>query len=132
MAFLADAVLVLHFGVVLFVVGGLLAVLLGQGRWPGTDRWSFRLAHLGANGYVAGQQWFGVTCPLTTLEHWLRVQAGQAVHDTSFVAHWLQRLLFFDAPDWVFTVAYTAFALAVALAWWRYPPRRRPTAAPAL
>jgi polyferredoxin len=122
---LADLVLALHFAVVAFVVGGLAAILLGRGRWRGTDRWSFRLAHLAAIGYVAAQQWLGAVCPLTTLEAWLRTRAGQAGYERSFVAHWLQRLLFYEAPDWVFTLAYTAFALLVAAAWWWFPPRRR-------
>lgn len=122
---LADAVLTLHFAVVLFVVGGLVAILAG--RWLGwrwVDRWSFRAAHLGAIGYVALQQWLGAVCPLTTLEAWLRVRAGQAPYETSFVEHWLQRLLYYDAPGWVFTAAYTFFALLVLATWWLAPPRR--------
>jgi hypothetical protein len=49
--------------------------------------------------------------------------AGSASYDTSFVQHWVQRLLFFDAPSWVFTLAYTAFGIFVILAWWYFPPR---------
>ena len=41
----------------------------------------------------------------------------------SFVAYWLQRLLYYDAPAWVFTLAYTLFGAAVAAAWWTWPPR---------
>ena len=122
---LADAVLVLHFGVVLFVVGGLVVVLAGNWlRWRWVNEWWFRLAHLAAIGFVAVQAWLGRFCPLTTLESWLRVQAGAASYDTSFIEHWLQRLIYYEAPFWVFTVAYTAFAVLVLLAWWRFPPRR--------
>jgi membrane protein implicated in regulation of membrane protease activity len=32
--------------------------------------------------------------------------------------------LYYEAPFWVFTLAYTAFAILVLLAWWRFPPRR--------
>jgi hypothetical protein len=35
----------------------------------------------------------------------------------------LQAILFWQAPAWVFTVAYTVFGLAVAAAWWFFPPR---------
>ncbi len=121
---LADIVLVLHFAIVLFVVGGLLLVLVGnwrRWRWVNT-RW-FRFAHLAAIAVVVAESWLGLTCPLTTLESWLRVQAGGAAGAQSFVGYWLQRWLFYSAPDWVFTLAYTAFALAVALAWWAFPPR---------
>ena len=122
---LADAVLTLHFAVVVFVVGGLVAILAGRWlgwRWVGS--WPFRVAHLAAIGYVAAQQWLGATCPLTTLEAWLRMQAGQAAYQASFVEHWLQRLLYYEAPGWVFTLAYTAFGLLVAATWWLLPPRR--------
>ena len=122
---LADAVLVLHFGVVLFVVGGLVVVLAGNWlRWRWVNDWWFRLAHLAAIAVVVIQAWMGQLCPLTTLESWLRVQAGAAAYEKSFIEHWLQRLIFHEAPFWVFTLAYTAFALLVLLVWWRFPPHR--------
>jgi hypothetical protein len=125
-AVLADAVLVLHAAVVLFVVGGLVLVLAGNAAgWRWVNAWPLRLAHLGAIAWVVVQSWLGADCPLTTLEMRLRAAAGEAVHGQGFVAHWLQRLLYYDAPPWAFVVAYTVFGVAVAAAWWRYPPRRR-------
>ncbi len=127
---LADAVLVLHFAVVAFVVGGLVLVLAGHWRgWAWVDGWAFRLAHLGAIGYVVLQQWLGAACPLTTLEIGLRRQAGQAAFAQGFIEHWLQRLLFYEAPGWVFTLGYTLFGLAVLAAWYAFPPGRRKPAA---
>lgn len=70
------------------------------------------------------QSWLGRLCPLTVLESWLREQAGGAAYDRSFVEHWVQRVLFHEAPFWVFTVAYSVFGLLVLAAWWRFPPRR--------
>jgi hypothetical protein len=123
---LADLVLVVHVGVVVFVVGGLLVVLVGNALgWAWVNHWWFRLAHLAAIGVVAAQAWLGQLCPLTTLESWLRVQAGGAAYRQSFIEYWLQRLIYFEAPLWVFALAYTGFALLVVLAWWRFPPRRR-------
>jgi hypothetical protein len=46
------------------------------------------------------------------------------VYTESFVAHWLARVLFYDAPWWAFVVAYTAFALLVVGLWVFVPPRR--------
>ncbi|SRR5690606_8500635 len=123
---LADFVLIVHFGVVVFIVGGLAVILLGNRigwRWVNDRR--FRVAHVAAIGYVVVQAWLGRICPLTTLESWLRVKAGESGYGTSFIEHWVQRLIFYDAPLWVFAVAYTLFALLVAAAWWRYPPERR-------
>lgn len=122
---LADLVLLLHFAVVVFVVGGLAAVVLGQGRgWAWVRNLPFRLAHLAAIGVVAAQAWLDQVCPLTTLESWLRVQAGATGYRRSFIEHWVHAMLYHEAPPWVFTLAYTVFALLVLLAWWRCPPRR--------
>ena len=65
----------------------------------------------------------GSALPLTILESWLRARAGQPAYGVSFVVHWVQQILFYEAPMWVFTIVYTAFALAVVWAWRRYPPR---------
>lgn len=121
---LADVVLVLHFAIVAFVVGGLLLVVVGNvRRWRWVNNLWFRLAHLAAIGVVVAQAWLGQACPLTTLESWLRVQAGSPSYSKSFVEHWVQRILFYDAPFWVFALAYTVFALLVIAAWWYFPPR---------
>lgn len=127
-ALLADTVLAAHFAVVVFVVGGLPAIVGGNLRgWRWVNGWAFRGAHAAALGVVVVQAWLGQHCPLTVLEVWLRAQAGQTLPgDISFVQHWLERLLYFRAPLWVFALVYTVFATAVALAWWRYPPRRTP------
>jgi hypothetical protein len=123
---LADAVLLLHFGVVVFVVGGLAAVVVGNLRaWRWVNSLGFRLAHLAAIGVVVVQSLLGKLCPLTVLESWLRERAGESAYATSFIEHWVQRVLFYQAPFWVFTLSYTVFGLLVVAAWWRYPPRRR-------
>lgn len=124
---LADTVLVLHFGVAVFVVAGLLAIPVGNRLgWQQVNGWSFRLAHAVAIGFIAAQAWLGRHCPLTVLEDWLRMQAGEGgVYQASFVQHWLHRLLYIDAPLSVLALLYTAFGLLVALAWWRYPPRSK-------
>jgi hypothetical protein len=124
---LADLVLATHFAVVLFVIGGLAAIVVGNVyRWPFVNAWWFRLAHIAAIGVVVAQAWLGIACPLTTLESSLRMKAGGTGYETSFIEHWVTRVLYYDAPAWVFTGAYTLFALAVAAAWWRFPPRRAP------
>jgi hypothetical protein len=123
---LADLVLALHVGVVAFVVGGLVLILLGNRLgWDWVNTLPFRVAHLAAIGFVAAEAWLGWVCPLTTLEMWLRERADAATYDGSFVEHWLQRLLYWEFEPWVFTLAYTLFALAVAAAWWWFPPRPR-------
>lgn len=125
-ALLADLVLVLHVTIVAFVVLGLPAIPVGNRlRWKWANSMTFRALHLAANAIVVAGSWLGVVCPLTTLEMWLRAQSGQSTYGGGFIAHWLHALLFFQAPAWLFTVAYTLFGAAVVFAWWRFPPRWR-------
>ena len=120
----ADLVLGLHVLIVLFVVGGLLVIVAGNLRgWRWVNALWFRVLHAGAIAIVVSQAWLGLACPLTTLEMWLRAQAGLATYSDSFIGHWLQRLLYVDAPLWVFTVVYTLFGLLVAWVWLRFPAR---------
>lgn len=120
----ADAVLVVHALFVVFVILGLLLVIAGAWRgWSWVRNPWFRLAHLAAIGVVMLQSWAGAVCPLTTWENALRARAGEAGYGGSFIAHWLERLLYYQAPPWVFALCYTAFAALVLLCWLRVPPR---------
>lgn len=122
---LADAVLIVHLGLVLFIVGGLILILLGGRRhWAWVRNFWFRLGHLSAIGYVVAESWLGIDCPLTTVEQWLRMRAGQTSYDDDFIAHWLSQILFFEAAPWIFTAVYSAFALLVVVSWLRVPPLR--------
>lgn len=120
---LADAVLTLHFAIVAFVVGGLVVVIAGNlrhWRWVNTP-W-FRVAHLGAISIVVAEVWLGIACPLTVLEMRLRAKANAATYTESFIEHWVQRLLYYDAPPWVFVLGYTLFASLVVATWLYFPP----------
>lgn len=117
---LADAILLLHFAFVLFVVGGLALICAGAAlRWSWVRARTFRSLHLGAILLVVGESLVGVACPLTIWEDALRRAGPQ---HASFVGRWVARLLYYDFPEWVFATAYLVFALAVAIAWRLVPP----------
>jgi hypothetical protein len=123
---LADAVLVVHTGFVLFVVGGQGLIVCGWAfDWHWTRHAGFRLAHLIAILVVVLQSWLGIFCPLTLLESQLRQLAGAEGYPVSFIGYWLYRLLYYRAPLWTFTLAYSLFALLVIVTWIRHPPRWR-------
>ncbi|WP_339651526.1 DUF2784 domain-containing protein [Halopseudomonas pelagia] len=123
---LANAVLTLHLSLVVFVVLGLLLVIVGNlCHWRWVNSLWFRMAHLATIGVVVAEAWLGVVCPLTTLEMWLRSQAGTATYAGSFIQYWFEQLLYYDAPEWVFIMVYSVFGLLVLVSWWIFPPRRR-------
>ena len=118
---LADAILVLHFLFVLFVVGGFTLIVAGGALdWHWVRARAFRIAHLGAILLVAAEALLGLACPLTVWEDALRRAGPQ---QASFVGRWVARILYFDYPEWVFAAAYAAFALAVMVLWRLVPPR---------
>lgn len=120
---LADAVLALHVGIVAFVVGGLVLVVIGNLRkWRWVNTLWFRLAHIGAIAVVVTEAWLGVACPVTTLEMWLRAKVSATTYSGSFIEHWLQRVLYYEAPWWVFALGYSLFGLLVLAMWWTFPP----------
>ncbi len=82
-------------------------VWLGAGlgwRWV-RNPW-FRYLHLAAVVFVAGEALIGMACPLTLWEDILRS-------------------LYYQAPEWVFTIAYAAWAAATLLTLVLVPPRRK-------
>lgn len=122
MHWLADLILVIHLLFVLFVGGGLLLIWTGAlCEWRWVRNWWFRIAHLAAICFVTAEALLGMVCPLTEWEDALR----GARTETSFIARWIHRVLFYNFPEWVFTIAYVLFALVVALSLWLVPPRRR-------
>ena len=120
----ADLLLFGHVLFVAFVGLGLALILIGKPLdWACVRNPWFRFTHLAAIGVVVLQSWVGLICPLTTWEMALRQRAGDVVYSGSFISHWLESLLYFQAPAWVFTVCYTVFATIVAASWFWVRPR---------
>lgn len=121
----ADLILFSHVLFVAFVVFGLVVIIVGKfANWSWVRNPWFRFAHLGAIGIVVLQSWIGIVCPLTTWEMALRERAGDSVYAGAFVAHWLESILYYRAPAWVFAVCYSLFALLVVGCWFWARPRR--------
>ena len=115
---LADAVLIVHFSIVAFIVFGFLAILSGKLLgWNWIRYRVFRGVHLLAIGIVVLQAWVGRICPLTTWESVLREKAGQPGYARTFIQHWLHKVLFYDVEPWIFATLYTVFGLLVLASW---------------
>jgi hypothetical protein len=82
---LADTLVLAHVAFVLFVVVGGLLVL----KWPRVA-W----AHVPAVAWGVVVECSGWPCPLTPLEAWLRVQAGEVRYAGGFIEHYIMPVLY--------------------------------------
>src|SRR5277367_1430903 len=109
---LADAVVLVHLTIMLFITAGLPLIYIGAARrwaWVRDRRW--RALHVGVIGFVAAESLLGIVCPLTLWEDALRGRTSQE----GFIERWVDRILFYDLPTWMFTTAYTIFAALVVV-----------------
>lgn len=117
---LADLVVLLHAGFVLFVVlGGLFAL-----RWPRAV-W----LHLPAALWGAGIELLAGICPLTPLENHLRHLGGEAGYSGGFVEHYVLPVLYPEGLTRGAQLAIGAFVVIVnavvyAFVWKRARARR--------
>ncbi|MHB8137110.1 MAG: DUF2784 domain-containing protein [Smithellaceae bacterium] len=82
---LADAVIIIHFLFIAFVVAGGLLVW----RWP-----FLAWIHLPAVVWGAGIEFMGGTCPLTPLENYLRRLGGESPYSGDFVVQYLLPVIY--------------------------------------
>ncbi|HAH45344.1 DUF2784 domain-containing protein [Gimesia sp.] len=131
----ADFTVVLHFAFVMFVLLGQILITAGAfAGWDWIRNFKFRVIHLASILFVVLESVAGIVCPLTTLEKWLRKQAGQVSYQGDFIANWIHEVLFIDegtVEPWVFTACYSLFGLIVLLTFYFAPPRRKPGQSPA-
>ena len=81
----ADIVVLIHLGIVIFVVMG--AVLSYWLRW-------IVWLHLPSVGWAVWIETSGGICPLTPLENWLRIKAGEGTYPGDFVSAYLLPILY--------------------------------------
>jgi Protein of Unknown function (DUF2784) len=114
--FLADLVVGAHFLFVLFVVlGGLLTL-----RWG----WVAYL-HIPAALWGAAIEFGGWVCPLTPLEHWLRLRAGSTSYSGGFIEHYLLPVLYPSALTRTIQLVLGTLVLVLNLAIYTYLVRRK-------
>ncbi len=122
---LADIILVLHAAFIVFVVGGQVLILAGLAlKWRWVRNFKFRLIHLMSIGFVVINTLLGELCPLTIWEGNLRRAAGEEFYGGGFIAHHVQSLIYYEAPPWLFALAYTAFGALVLATWFWGGPKR--------
>lgn len=121
---IADIVMLIHFAFIAFVLGGQGMIMIGYHRkWRWATNRVMMKVHIACVLYVVVQAWAGQWCPLTLLENRYRAAAGQEAYRSSFIRDWVGRLIYYDAPLWVFTIIYTVFG-ALAIIYWCLVERR--------
>ncbi len=122
---LATAILAVHLGIVAFNLGGLVLVPLGAWlNWPWVRAFWLRLLHALSLAVVALQALFGRACILTIWQFALQSSGGQGEPEP-MIAAWMNRLLYWPLPHWVFVTAYGAVFVYTLLLWrWVRPARR--------
>ena len=118
---LAEAILAAHLAIILFNLFGLIVVPLGAicGWRFVRVRW-WRLLHLVSLAAVAAQAVFGHACFLTI---WQASLTGATGLPTPLIMGWVNRLISWPLPIWVFAALYIlVFGYALALLW-LVPPR---------
>lgn len=119
----ADAIVVAHLAYVSFVIFGLVFILLGRALgWTWVCNSWFRVIHLSMILIVVIESLYSITCPLTTLEDYLRREAGQTVQEGSFIGRMAHDLLFVDIPKESFVWIYCLFGMLVLTSWVIVPP----------
>ena len=119
----AALVLALHLGVIGFNVAGLVLIPLGGWRgWRFVRRPVWRFAHVAALAAVAGQALAGRVCFLTA---WQDALSGRPGARAPLIVGFVDRLIFWPLPLWVFAALYVAVWVYVLALLWIVPPRWR-------
>jgi hypothetical protein len=117
----ADLTAVVHLVFIGFVIFG--ALLGRRSRW-------WRTAHFVAMAYGVLIEVFYWYCPLTYLEQYLRERSGRGSFSEPFIAHYLNKIIYLDAPQWSLILAAFAVLGVNAALYIRFPapsPRKPST-----
>ena len=121
----ATLILLLHLAVVAFNVVGLVVIPLGKWLgWPFVRDFWWRFAHVLSLAAVALQAVLGRACFLTIWESALSANAD-AAEPPPMIATWINAVLYWPLPLWVFAAGYVGVLLYALMLWRWVPPRIR-------
>jgi hypothetical protein len=120
---LASIILAIHVAIILFNLFWLVAIPVGAWRrWAFVKQFWWRMAHLASMSIVAGQALAGRACFLTI---WQDELSGSGLHGNAppLIMRWVNSVVFWPLPLWVFAAAYCALLGYVLALLWLVPPR---------
>lgn len=120
----ADIILLIHAAWVLFMIGGIIFTFAAYFRRSLFEWAMFRTAHLIGLLFTASLGIFGWNCPLTNIENSLRADGRGAVYPGSFLAHYLERIVYWEITQQTITIATIVLAVFVIATFVIRPPAR--------
>lgn len=123
---LADAIIVVHFLFILFMLLGFLLTTYALAfRQKFINWWLFRSLHLLGIFYVSSLSILGKYCPLTILENELRLRHEvSSVYSGSFIVHYLEKLIYPDVNPLVIQIPTVFLAIFTIVVFIVKPPEK--------
>ncbi len=108
---IAEAIFVVHLAIIVFNVAGLIVIPLGAWLdWAIVRIAWLRLLHLALLAIVTAQALAGKACILTI---WQSDLLGLGQPAQPMIMRWVERLVYWNLPMWVFAVMYSGVFLYV-------------------
>lgn len=122
---LADIIVVVHFGWVLFMLLGFVLSLWGFFWREFFNWWLFRMLHLFGIVYVVLLAVLRQYCPLTILENTLRARYNPILtYPGSFIVHYINRLVYPDVNPLILLIPTIFIAVFTVVIFIIKPPAR--------
>lgn len=110
---LADAVVIVHFLWILFLI---------TGAFFGVRQRHIKALHIGGLGFAFIMQVFGWYCPLTYLEFWLRSRHDPTLtYRGSFIVYYMEKLIYIELP---ISAIFALTILLISFNAWYYLRKR--------
>jgi len=112
----ADLVVLLHFFWILFLIFG---------AFPGKKYLFVKILHIGGLSFAVIIQIFGLYCPLTDLEIWLRSRHElPTAYRNSFIIHYVEKIVYIELQPWIIFLL-TVILIAISVLIYRRDRKKR-------
>ena len=117
---IADFIFLIHFLIVIYVATGILLIPFAyKMNWGIFKNKKLRILHLFLIILVSCESILGLTCPLTSLENYLR----NILNTETFVSFWVRKIIYWDLPNIFFISLYCSSSI-LTIFWWKFfPPK---------
>ncbi len=115
--FLAEIVVAIHFLWIVFLIFGAI---------PGARWKAVKYLHVSGLAFALFIQTSRSYCPLTRLESFLEVRDSLAAYSGSFIGHYLDKLVYINAPEWtIISLTWLLCAFNAYVYVWRPIARKK-------